>query len=187
MFITNQFKNSAKELAHPYSLCAIGMLLAIRVLLGYFGNFTLVFSQSMKFGFAFLPLMLSAIMFGPVAGACVGGLGDIISFFLNPTGGAYFPGFTISGILTGMIFGVFLYKNKCTITKLIISYIINATLIHILLGTFWLNVGFGLPFEVTLTTRALQALILAVPEILITFSFSKVVKRIPIHQKAKNS
>lgn len=185
MYILNQFKKSAKELSHPYSLCAIGMLLALRIVLGYFGNLTLAFAPSMKFGFAFIPLMLVCIIYGPVAGACVGGLGDIISYILSPQG-AYFPGFTISGILTGILFGLFLYKNNCTIVRLLISYVINAVFIHIFLGTLWLNIAFGLPFLITLGTRALQALILAVPEILITLTLAKAVTRIPQIKAIKN-
>ncbi len=180
MFVLNQFKKSAKELSHPYSLCAVGMFLALRVVLGYFGNLTLAFSPSMKFSFSFFPLILACVMFGPVAGACVGGLGDIISYIISPQG-AYFPGFTISGIITGFIFGLFLYKNNCTLKRLLISYIINAAAVHIFLGTVWLNIAFGLPFWVTMGARALQSLVFAAPEILITLALAKIVKRIPIY------
>lgn len=179
MFILNQFKKSAKEFANPYSLTVIAMLLALRVVLGYFANFTLAFLPTVKFGLSFLPFALSAIMFGPVAGAFVGGMGDIFSFILNPTGGGYFPGFTISGIITGIFYGIILYKNNCTIKRLVPAWIINTILIHILLGSFWLYAGFGLPFLVSLGSRTIQSLALAVPEILLIFSFSKVVKRIP--------
>jgi len=41
-----------------------------------------------------------------VVSIAIGGLGDIISYFMNPAGGAYFPGFTISGMITGLLYGI---------------------------------------------------------------------------------
>ena len=110
-----KFYNSVKESSNVQSLVALAMLLAIRVIVGIFANSTMaLFGNMIKISVNFLPIAIAAALFGPVGAALVGGLGDILSFFINPaSGGAYFPGFTLNGILTGLILGIFFYKNNC--------------------------------------------------------------------------
>lgn len=79
--------------------------------------FTRVFSfmiplaglPALRIGFGGLPIMISGILFGPLVGGVVGLVADLIGFLLNPMGGTYFPGFTISAALTGIIPGL-IYK-----------------------------------------------------------------------------
>ena len=63
----------------------------------------------MKIGFAFVAVFVGAYLYGPVAGAVVGGLGDFLGAILFPIG-AYFPGFTLNCALTGVVMGLLLYK-----------------------------------------------------------------------------
>ena len=58
----------------------------------------------LRIGFGFLPIAVLAIMYGPVVAAIGYGLADLIGAFLFPTG-TFFPGFTVSAVLTGLIFG----------------------------------------------------------------------------------
>ena len=102
MSISKKFYNSFTELKSVKSLAMIAMLLALRIILGFIGNSTLpFFGNNVKLSGAFLPIAITGSMFGPVPAMIVGMLGDVLSFIMNPTGGAYFPGFTINGILTG--------------------------------------------------------------------------------------
>lgn len=52
-----------------------------------------------------IPIMLSGILLGPVAGLAVGTIADILSFIVRPSG-PYFIGFTLSSALTGFIPGL---------------------------------------------------------------------------------
>lgn len=63
---------------------------------------------ALRIGFGGLPVIISGILFGPFVGAVVGLVADLVGFMINPMGGAYFPGFTISAALSGAIPG-FLY------------------------------------------------------------------------------
>ena len=66
----------------------------------------------------FIPIAWASILFGPLAGALTGALGDILGWAVNPVG-PYFPGFTISGFVSGIIYGLFLYKKETTLLRVI--------------------------------------------------------------------
>jgi ECF transporter S component (folate family) len=83
--------------------------------------FTRVFSfmiplaglPALRIGFGSLPITLAGILFGPLVGGAVGTVADLIGFLINPMGGAYFPGFTLSSALNGVIPGlVFAWMRK---------------------------------------------------------------------------
>lgn len=62
---------------------------------------------ALRINFASIPLMLSGIFLGPLAGFLTGAAADIINFIVKP-GGPFFPGFTLvsglSGLLPGIVF-----------------------------------------------------------------------------------
>ena len=61
-----------------------------------------------------IPIMLSGIVLGPVAGLAVGFISDILSYIIKPAG-PYFIGFTVASALTGFIPGmlfILLRKKK---------------------------------------------------------------------------
>ena len=81
-------------------LTCLALLTAMQVVLSRFLSFN---TLSLKIGFAFLPVAIGAAVLGPVGGAIVGGLGDFLGAILFPIG-PYFPGFTLSCALTGLVF-----------------------------------------------------------------------------------
>lgn len=162
------------------------MLLAIRIIVGIFANSTMaLFGNMIKISINFLPIAIAAAMFGPIGAALVGGLGDILAFFINPaSGGSYFPGFTLNGILTGIILGIFLYKNNVTIKTVLISWTINAVLIEVFLSGYWLyfiyGAGSGDTFWIYLWTRAISEAIKFVPSVLLIFAVGKATCKIKL-------
>ncbi len=169
-----------------YSLCMLAMLLALRVIVGIFANSTMaVFGNMLKISINFLPIAVAAILFGPMGAALVGGLGDILSFFINPSsGGAYFPGFTLNGILTGLILGIFLYKNNVSLKTVLISWTINVVFVEVLLSGYWLyfiyGMGSGTSFYVYLWTRLISEAIKFIPSVALILVVGKAVGRIKI-------
>ena len=137
-----------------YALAAIAMLLALRIVLGFFANSTLpFFGNNVKLSAAFLPIAVTGVMFGPIPAAIVGALGDILSFIIAPTG-AYFPGFTINGFITGFIYGMFLYKNNVTPLRVVLAWFTNMLCVETFLTAFWLYTLYGggsTPYTVYLT------------------------------------
>ncbi len=94
------------------------------------------------YSFAFVPIMLSAIMLGIKSTVLIEFLGDILGWLMFPRGG-FFIGFTLSSVLAGFIHGLFLYKkdrivaDKAFLLKLIISVLMVAIIVSLGLNTFW--------------------------------------------------
>ncbi len=181
--------NSLLELKNIYALTAIAMLLALRVVLGIFANATLpIFGNNVKLSASFMAIAVTGSMFGPVPAALVGALGDIISFFIAPTG-AYFPGFTISGLLTGLIYGFAFYKNRISIPRVVIAWLVNTLVVETFLAAYWLftlyGVSKGTPYDVYLYARLISQAFKAVPEMLLIFGLGKLCTKIGSSQKLR--
>ena len=73
----------------------------------------------------------------------IGIIGDILGVLMFPRG-AFFPGYTLSAMLTGYIYGAFLYKegdikvDKMFLLKLILSVSLVGIFINFGLNSVWL-------------------------------------------------
>ena len=101
------------------------------------------------------------ILYGPVIAAIGYGLADVIGALLFPTG-AFFPGFTVSAVLTGLIFGWVLYKKEVTIVRALIASALVCLAVNLLINTYWLTIIIGKGFTVLLASRAVKELV-AIP------------------------
>jgi len=149
------FTESAKEIRKTKSLVTMAVLLALAVVLGFV---SVQVTESLRVGFSFLPNAVSGQLFGPVGGMLVGGLADILKYLVKPTG-PFFPGFTISGVLGGLIYGLVLYKKPATLPRIILCMTLIAVFVNMLLNTYWLTILYGNAFLVILPARIVSNLI----------------------------
>ena len=82
-----QIQSSAAELRRTRVIAMAGMLVAISVLLS---TFNIMLSQVLRISFAFLPIAAGGMLFGPVVGALMGALGDVLGYLVHPSG-PFFP------------------------------------------------------------------------------------------------
>lgn len=157
-FVT-MLSESAKELRSTRNLTLCAMFAAIAVVLGYF---TIQISSFLKIGFSGIPNQIVSCLFGPAAGAMFGGALDIIKYIIKPTG-AYFPGFTISAIVAGLIYGSFYYKkNPGFMRVLAASFLVNV-IVNIGFNTLWLAIMYnydGVKYLAVLQTRAIKNIVM---------------------------
>ena len=115
--------------------------------------------------FNFVPILLSAIWLGPRYTVVIAGISDVIGAILFPFG-EFFIGFTISSILSGLIYGLILYKKeeelsgKELIIRLIIANLIVTLFVYIGLNTLWLSIMYDKAFFVLLGTRIIKEFIM---------------------------
>lgn len=69
-------------------------------------------TELLKINFGFVTLVLSAILYGPVASVTIAVLGDGLGLILFPPVGAPHIGFTIITGLVGLTYGLCLYSPK---------------------------------------------------------------------------
>ncbi len=86
----------------------IAVLTAMEVVLS---RFLSINAWNLKIGFNFVPIVIAAMLMGPVAAGITAALGDFAGAMLFPIG-AYFPGFTATAFLSGIVFGLFLYPSE---------------------------------------------------------------------------
>ena len=122
-------------------LVVLAMLIAMEIVLSRV--LPPVSTPILKISFAFIPVATAAILYGPLWAGCVGALADLIGALLLPIG-TYFPGLTLTALLIGMIYGLFLYKRRFTVINAMLRSFGAATVVcigaHILLNSFWLAI-----------------------------------------------
>jgi len=148
-------------------LAVMAMLVALHVVLS---RFLSINAFNLKIGFAFVPIFLAAYLFGPVEAALVGALGDFVGATLFPIG-AYFPGFTLTCALTGIVFGLLLHREQ-SLVRVILAAAINQFILGLLLNTYWIHVLYGTPFKALFAVRIVQAAVLFVVEVVVMMLLS---------------
>lgn len=145
-------------------------LLAMEIILSRFLSFSV---WNMKIGFAFVPIVIAAILLGPIKAAIVNALADLMGAILFPIG-AYFPGFTFTAALTGFVFGVFLHKKQ-TLPRILSAVGINQLILSLLLNTLWISILYNTKYLPILITRLTQVALLIPVQIVVITLISKTI------------
>lgn len=147
------------------------LLLAASIVIN---RFLSINTSILSIGFTFVPLMLAGIILGFKYSLVIAGLSDLIGALLFPFG-SYFVGYTISSILTGLIYGLLLYNkdgfvfNKKFLIRLLIAILIVCILINGLLNTIWIIMTVKKASYAIIPTRVLKQLLM-IPVMFITMS-----------------
>lgn len=129
-------------------------------------------------GFSFVPIMLSAIILGPKYSTFIATISDIIGALLLPTGSYYF-GFTVTSILTGLTYGLILYRKEFKLDKnftkrLIISSILVTLLYNGVLNTIWIILINKGASKIVVPVRIIKQLIMVPIKVVTILSLCKV-------------
>lgn len=149
-------KESVQQLKKIEIIVVNALLLAMNTVLG---AFSIMIGEFIRIGFSFLTLAMAGMLYGPVIGGLFGGLGDVINYFVRPSG-PFFPGFTLNGILTGVIYGVIFYQKKITIKRTLLAKLIITLFIDLGLTTYWLSILYGQAFMILLPMRIIKSIIM---------------------------
>lgn len=140
-----------------------GLFIAISVVLTRFfvGDLLIAGVYALRISLGEIPIILGGVLMGPVYGALIGGIADLIGYPLRPLG-PYFPGFTLTAALTGFIPGAFvrLYRKELTWAALLAMVAINDLITSMVLNTIWLNMITGKAFLILLPTRILARIVM---------------------------
>lgn len=157
------------------------MLLALLIVLS---RFLSIKTPIVVISLSFVPIMMAAIWLGPKYSLLIAALGDLIGAILFPFG-AYFPGYTLSQLLTGLIYGIFLYKKPEQeisdgkfIIKLIISSVLVLGLIGILLTSLWVHITAGKSYVAVMAGRITTQVIMLPIQVITIFTLEKLTRQI---------
>ncbi len=149
------FKDSLKGMKKMRTLAACAMLLALAVVLDYFAS--IYITPTIKISSSFIAIAACGMLFGPVPAMICGGLEDVLMWLIKPAG-MFFPGYTLSSVLAGLIYGLCLYRRSgkklyimAPVSKLLVNLFVN-----ILLNTYWSVLFTGKAYVVLLSSRVIK-------------------------------
>jgi len=157
------------------TLCA--MLLALTIVLDYFGSIYIL--PTVKISLSYIGIALTGALLGPVPAMINGALSDVLVWVIKPVG-AYFPGYTLTAALSGMWYGMVLYKHPEISWKRAAAAIIPVILLgELLLNSIWVYMMYAKTFWANFPIRVLTNVIECPLKILLLMGMTKIVARVP--------
>jgi Protein of unknown function (DUF1393). len=116
-------------------------------------------TQFLRVSFGFIANAFGGIILGPVLGGITSAISDIFGYFLFPSGGAFFPGFTLSAFAGAFIYGLVLRKNPGSIYRILVSVLLVTVVVDLGMNTAWLSILYKKAWTVLITARLIKSLI----------------------------
>lgn len=134
MKIKEYWKSSAEKLRSVKWLAFMAIFLAIRIIVS---RFSVPVAENLNISLSFIPVALSGMLFGPVAGMVFAFVEDLLEFLLFPSGYGFFFGYTLSAMLGVLSYALFMYGQRITVFKIIAAKLVSSYLINVLIGSYW--------------------------------------------------
>ena len=128
--------------------------------------------------FAFLPIYLAGMILGWGGATIVALISDLVGALLFPVNN-FFPGYTLTTSLTGLIAGLTLYRrdgvkvDRHFMIRLLICVILVTGLLNGGLNTLWVMIMTGSASNVIIPVRIVKQLIMAPIQFLATLAIAK--------------
>ena len=154
VFSADYWRAARRELNNPRVLAFSGLVCAMAIVLESLPIYLL--GPSLKIYFSFLAVSLGCMCYGPCVGMMAGAIIDSVGFLLSSYGEPYFPGYLVTAVLSGFIYGVLLYKRKPTLLRIIVVRLIINYGSNVLLGSVWKAMLYGKGYLYYLTSGAIK-------------------------------
>ena len=151
--------NKKSSVLYVRNLVCCAMMIAVSVVLARL--MSVIPEESSRFSLEAVPIFVSGMLFGPVAGAAVGFLSDLIGCLFSPFG--YNPLFCLPPVICGLTAGLFskYLVKKTSIFRIAVAYLPYIVFACILWQSFALALVYGgdaktAYFLTKLATRSVQ-------------------------------
>lgn len=153
-----------------FKIANIALLIALEIVLS---RFLSISTPIVKVGFSFVPLSMLAMLYGPFYAAAGAAIADIIGVALFPLG-AYFPGYTLTAALTGLTYGLLLYRRPKSWGRILTAVLIVGLVLNLGLNTVWIQMTTGKAYMALLVPRVVKSLTMVpIMTLLIRFAWEK--------------
>ena len=142
------------QLKNVRMLTLAGIITAASIVLESFPIYLL--GTSLKIYFSFLVISLGCYVYGPAVGILVGFANDTLGFLISSFGEPYFPGYLITAMLSGLIYGTLLYRQRITVLRLVVVRLIINYGSNVLLGSVWKAMLYGKGYYYYFTTGLIK-------------------------------
>ena len=153
-------------------MVALSLLIALDVVLTRFFS---IQTPLVRLSTNFIAIAITGALFGAIPAGIAAALADVIGMMLFPYG-LFFPGFTLSAFLRGIIYGYFLHEKPVNIKSITISSILVSLGIGLGLTTLWLTMTQGVPYRELFITRIIpNGITLVLQVVILTTILPKIV------------
>ncbi len=166
--------DAVRELHDPRTLATAAVLSAVHLVLN---QFTIPVSQLLEVGFDFLAVAAIGYLCGPWVAGLSGIVTDLLGYILRPNG-PYFPGWTLSAILVGVLYGLWLYRRPIKLWRVVLCKLNMVLLFNFLLTPLWLHITYGQSFVVLSSLRLVKNIIKFPLDILLLMLVLKTCERV---------
>ncbi len=170
IFSKEYWKAACSELKNLKKLAFAALICAVTVALDGLVRIPIVPGQ-LEIKATFFIIALGCAVYGPVAGVLIAAVVDTLSFFLFPTGFAYFPGYMITEMVVSVFYSFFLYRRKITVSGLFFAKVCANYLAHVLLNSLWAYVLMGKTYLYYFWSGLIKNTLLLPIEVLILAAF----------------
>lgn len=173
----NVFRRSLDELKSPRTLVITAMLIALNLVLDLMGLKIYITPQT-RISVGFVCNASVAMLYGPAVGMMTGFCTDFLGFLLSPNNSnGYFPGYTLTAIIAGFFYGIWLYKGRPSVMRCIGAKLCVNFFCNIVLNTLWSAILSKKGFWLSLPERLLKNIVLLPFEVLLLWIVANVVLR----------
>lgn len=173
------------KLKNTKTLTTCAMLLALAVVLGFL---KIPITNIIEIRFGSLPIAIAGSLYGPGIAAIIATASDLLAYLVKPTG-PFFPGFTISAIMTAVIFGLVLRRKNqdVTIARIILAEVLHTLVVGLLINSYNLFMIYGNPatglsgYLAVLSSRVVKELVMLPVNIILLTMVLKPVHYIEKH------
>ena len=179
VFTRAYWKSAASRLKSIRVLVATALLIGVTIAIT---TLYIPLPNNLHVFFDYTPKALCAMLCGPVAALGVGFVMDILGFLARPMG-AFFPGYTVTTMVTMLIYALGFYNQKITLPRIAITKLIVNVVCNIGLNSLWNSMLMGKAFVVFLAGSATKNLLLWPIEVLVMVIVFRLVT--PVLEKYK--
>lgn len=170
----NPFLVSLNELKSVRCIALTALLIALSVVLDLL-NVRIWLTPELRISINFVLNASIAMLFGPTVGIMAGFCTDVLGYFVNPSGGAFFPGFTVTAMVSGLIYGIWLYGHKLSRARVFGAKACINLFCNIGLNTLWLSMMSGKAIAVLLPVRLATNLFILPVEVILLYVVTNLV------------
>ena len=147
--------DAVQELHRPRTLALAAIFSALHLVLN---QFTIPVSQLLEVGFDFLAVAAIGYLCGPWVAGLSGIVTDVLGYVLRPNG-PYFPGWTLSAVLVGILYGLWLYRRPLKLWWVVLCKLNMVLLFNFLLTPLWLHMMYGQAFVIFSSVKIVKNII----------------------------
>ncbi len=171
----NIFVQSNNELKSITTLATVALFIAVHLFLDRLT--TIPLTATLHVSFKFVAIAAIGMLYGPSVSVYASFIMDILAFFLYPKG-AYFPGYTITAMVTGLIFGLCLYKKKITVARCFFAKLLVNVICNLGINSLWAAILTGNAYIALLIGRTFKNVVLLPVEVAIMFALLTAIERV---------